>query len=108
MKQQSIQQEILLVLGTSFSARECAEKDDSGEGRDFSEKEKLERACWNGLLREMLPEIFEDTEGYEKKYLWRIKTTSHFLELELGQIQNHTDAYFSIDPYCFLATESFS
>ena len=108
MKPQSIQQEILLVLGTSFSARECAEKDGAGETNNFSEKEKLERACWNGLLHEMLPEIFELAAGYEKIYLWRIKTASHFLELELGQFNNCSDAYFSIDPYCFLDTESFS
>ncbi|MBS1600906.1 MAG: hypothetical protein JST75_21980 [Bacteroidetes bacterium] len=106
MKQQAIQQEILLVLGTSFSARECAEKDSNTTL--LSDKERLERACWNGLLHEMLPEIFEEADGDERLYLWRIKTSSNFLELELGQINYYMDAYFSIDPYSFLATESLS
>jgi len=107
MKQQSIQQEILLVLGTSFSSREFAEKDDSNE-ISYSEKEKLERACWNGLLREMLPEIFDDADSYEKLHLWRIKSTSYILELDLGLIQELSDASYSIDPYSFLSNESFS
>jgi len=108
MKQYAMQQEILLMLGTSFSSMEYLEKDDSGNLNHLSEKEKLEQACWNGLLREMLPEIFEQGEGSTNLYLWQIKTASHFLELELGQSYQTTDAYFSIDPYCFLETEHYS
>ena len=107
MKQQAIQQEILLVLGTRFSAREFAEKD-GADTQPLTEKEMLERACWNGLLPEMLPEIFEGTEGNEELLLWRIKTTSHILELDMGLFPEFADSFFSIDPYSFLANESFS
>ncbi len=103
MKQNSIQQEILLMLGTSFLSRERLEKDDCGNKNHLTEKEKLEQACWNGLLQEMLPEIVEQTEDGEKLYLWQIKTVSYFFELELGQSQEKTEALFSLDPYRFLA-----
>ena len=103
MKQNAIKQEILLMLGTSFLSREWLEKDDFDNKNHLTEKEKLEQACWNGLLQEMLPEIVEQTENGEKLYLWQIKTVSCFFELELGQSQEKTEALFSLDPYRFLA-----
>jgi hypothetical protein len=103
MKQNQIQQQILLMLGTSFLSRECLEKDDCSNKNHLTEKEKLEQACWNGLLHEMLPEIVEQTEDGEKLYLYQIKTVTHFFELELGQSHEQSEAQFSLDPYRFLA-----
>ena len=108
MKKNSTQKEILLITGTSFSSRQLCERNDGGNSKSLSEIEQLEEACWNGLIHEMLPEIFEQGEGSTNLYLWQIKTASHFLELELGQSYQTTDAYFSIDPYCFLETEHYS
>ena len=103
MKQHQIQQQILLMIGTSFLSREFLEKNDCGNKNHLTEKEKLEQACWNGLLHEMLPEIVEQTEDGKKLFLYQIKTVSHFFELELGQSQEKSEAQFSLDPYRFLA-----
>ena len=54
MKTAPIQQEILLMTGTKFSAREWAEKNVEDQNK-LSATEQLEDACWNGLLHEMLP-----------------------------------------------------
>lgn len=103
MKQESIQQEILLMINTTFLSREWAESDGSGNKNPLSEKEKLVEACWNGLLYKMLPEVFDQSIENERVYLLQIKEASFFLELELGQYQEARDIYFSIDPYSFLA-----
>ena len=103
MKQNSTQQEILLLTGTNFSNRQWSTKDDTSS-KKLTEEEKLEEACWNGLLPEILPEIFAETKAQKKKlYLWQVKEGASFLELELGEYPEEKDSYFSIDPYSFLA-----
>jgi hypothetical protein len=97
----STQQEILLMTGTTFSARQWCEKD-AGVQNNLTEKEQLEEACWNGLIQEMLPGIWEKTEGNKKLFLWQIKKGNSFIELEMGEIPEENDKYFSIDPYSFL------
>lgn len=105
MERNSTQQEILLVTGTSFSSRQLSEKDDTGSNSNLTPKEQLEEACWNGLLNEMLPEIF-DQNPEDAVYLWKIKEASSFLEIELGEFPGVEDKYFSIDPYTFLEMTS--
>jgi hypothetical protein len=103
MKKISTQQEVLLLTGTNFSSRQWSTKDET-PSKKLTDEEKLEEACWNGLLPEMLPEIFADTITPEKKlYLWQIKEGASFLEVEMGEYPEAKDNYFSIDPYSFLA-----
>jgi hypothetical protein len=102
MKANSTQQEILLVTGTSFSSRQFCETSDGINYSHLTEKEKLEVACWNGLLPEMLPEIFKQHCVSKKLYLWEIREASSFIELELGEKYLEFEKEFSIDPYSFL------
>jgi hypothetical protein len=101
MKTNSTQQEILLLTGTTFSKREWSEKV-SGKKNNLTEKEQLEDACWNGLLPEILPEVYLHSEENKKLFLWQIKHGKSFLDLELGQTPGETDQRFSIDPYSFM------
>lgn len=101
MKPNYTQQEILLITGTSFSSRQCYQKDDENNQNNLTEKEQLEEACWNGLLQNMLPEIYEHPFG-KKLYLWQIKEAASFIEIELGELPEEKENYFSIDPYSFL------
>ena len=100
MKTNYIQQEILLMMGTALSTRQWCEKDPDKQNK-LTEKEELEEACWNGLLQEMIPEIYERPEGNKKLFLWQIKEGKSFIELELGEVPEAKDDYFSIDPYSF-------
>lgn len=103
MKKNSTQQEVLLLTGTNFSSRQWSTKDETSS-KKLTDEEKLEEACWNGLLPEMLPEIFTDTIKPDKKlYLWQVKEGASFIELEMGEYPEAKDNYFSIDPYSFLA-----
>jgi hypothetical protein len=101
MKAISTQQEILLMTGTRFSEREWAEKDPE-ERNKLSEIEKLEDACWKGLLDEILPEIVEKTTEGKKLFMWHIRQCKSFLDIELGESLSDIDGEFSIDPYLFL------
>ena len=108
MKTNSTQQEILLVTGTSFSSREFCEDSDEPGYNQLTEKEKLEVACWNGLLPDMLPEIFERHHVIKKLYLWEMMEGSLFIELKLGEIYLELEKQFSIDPYSFLPLQILS
>ena len=108
MKTNSTQQEILLMTGTSFSSRQWCEKDGDSNQKHLTEKEQLEEACWNGLLQEMLPEICIQNSPDKKLYLWQIKEGTSFIELELGEVPEEKEKYFSIDPYSFLPVQSLS
>ncbi len=89
------------MTGTTFSARQWCEKE-AGKQNNLTEKEQLTEACWNGLLQEMLPGIWEQTEENKKLFLWDIKEGKSFIELELGEIPEEKDKHFSIDPYSFM------
>ncbi len=105
METKSTTQEILLINGSSFLSREWCEKNNSTNPDKLTEIEKIEEACWNGILQELLPEIFNQTQknGF---YLWRITITSSFLELELGQFPAESDKYYSLDPASFLSVQN--
>jgi hypothetical protein len=108
METNSTQQAILLVTGTSFSSREFYENSESSVYKFLTEKQKLEIACWNGLLPVMFPEIFRQYSEKTKLYLWEIREGSSFLELELGETYLEFDRAFSIDPYSFLPVQILS
>ena len=104
-----IQQEILLMTGTTFSSRLCWEENYGQEDQGYlSETEQLQEACCNGLLPAILPEICEQIEGDKKLYLWKIRENKSCIDIELGQFPEILEKNFSIDPYTFLALQSLS
>ena len=98
----TIQQEILLITGTSFSSRQCWQQNDADRQKNLPEAEQLLEACWNGLLNEMLPEICLRDLGNKKIYLWRIRENRSGIEIEMGEFPEELEKDFSIDPYSFL------
>ncbi|HEV3251678.1 MAG TPA: hypothetical protein VGZ71_12035 [Puia sp.] len=106
METNSTQQEILLRTGTSFSQRHLSDKCDSGSPKHLTEMELLEEACWNGLLKEMLPEICEESGKGKNLYLWEVRESASCLHLEIGQYPQPKEGFFSIDPTTFLGLKS--
>ena len=94
-----LQQEILLLTGTTFSQRQLSEKNASDDRSNLTENEKLERACWAGLLNELLPEIITN----KKLSIWQIGDTDCSLQIELSQYPPE-EMLVSINPYYFLRT----
>ncbi len=105
----TIQQEILLMTGTSFSSRQCWQKNDPDDNQKYlSETEQLQEACCNGLLPAMLPEICEQIKGEKKLYLWKIRENKSSIEIELGQFPEIAEKNLSIDPYSFFPLQLLS
>jgi hypothetical protein len=97
-----LQQEILLLTGTTFSQRQLCENDSKGDS-NLSESEKLEEACWTGLLNELLPEIITN----KKLCIWQIGDTESSLQIELSEYPSG-EKQFSINPYYFLRTTGYN
>jgi hypothetical protein len=98
-----LQQEILLLTGTTFSQRELCENDPNKDRGYLSETEKLEEACWAGLLDELLPEIITN----KKLCLWQIGDSEFSLQIELSEYPSR-EKRFSINPYYFLKTTNYN
>ena len=108
MKANSTQMEILILTGTSFSASQLQDKNEAAGKPNLSEKEKLTEACWNGLLKDILPEVFLLSGPAAKLYLWQMREAAHFFALEMGEQPSDIDYYFSIDPYCFMDIQMYN
>ena len=102
MNPQTINLEILLFGGTSFGDRElCSLIAESKDAKFNSTNEKLENACWNGMLGALLPEIVINNLLINKYYLWQITSADNFLCLNLGVSGIPITGESSIDPYYF-------
>jgi hypothetical protein len=102
MKTAPIQQEIVLVMNTTLSNKQWTEKDITGGANKGPATDRMEEACWNGLLDELLPEIIERTPSGKPLYLWQIRMHDAIIDMELSEYPGTIDKEFSIDPHLFL------
>lgn len=103
MKPQNFNQEILLFTKTSFARQEFSSRDaDNQEGQNYSFVDKLEMACWNGLLEVMLPELNDDDTS-KQSFIWQINREENFLRICMGNYDAPVGGESSIDPYYFIA-----
>jgi hypothetical protein len=103
MNTDTLQQEILLLTGTTFSQKPLVENDARDSGNPLSVSEQLEQACWTGLLDELLPELITN----KKLHIWQIWNTETSLQIELSQYPSK-EKRFSINPYYFLRTKDYN
>lgn len=101
-----IQQEILLVTGTTLSKRQLCEKSTSDCADHFLFAEQLEEACWNGMLYELLPEVIKRSSTGQKLSLLQIHHGVSFLEIELSECPVTFEDQYSLNPYCFAESKS--
>lgn len=103
MKPIHMQQEILLFINTSFAHQEFAgRKNEESNKPTGSVIDKLEEACWNGLLPDILPELASDSIWVHHLHLWRIKLGNSFLCIDLAEQQVRDYSRFSLNPALFL------
>ncbi|MEO6813432.1 MAG: hypothetical protein ABI172_05840 [Ginsengibacter sp.] len=91
-----ISQEILIVHNSRFFSKELNEKEKFADSKKFPQNEQVADACWNGLLKETLPEISTNLP------LIRIKEYNSFLELRFGDYNQHIQRDVVLNPYIFL------
>jgi hypothetical protein len=108
MEEQSTQQEVLLLTGTSFSARQGIDTEQTLSEQSADNNDQLEQACWNGMLPVMLPEICGNSLSDKPVYIWKIREGSAFLEVEISDIPRDIDAYYSLDPYAYAISRNYN
>ena len=103
MKPKATFHEILLFAGTAFSRRQFSRKDTyNNSENNLSPMEELEKACWDGILYEMFPEILGSFSNKCESFIWHIMTGKNFLSVNIGPIPPVTDNETTIDPYFLL------
>lgn len=108
MATQSIQQEIILVTGSHFATRQYCERDVADSHGKQSGEERFKDGCWNGLLKEILPEIFILSGNPPGLYLWQMREAQYILAMEMAEFPTQVDLHNSIDPYYFLEVQFYS
>jgi hypothetical protein len=99
MEPKSTQQEILLNTDTQFAQRQWADKDNTEK---LNPIEKLEKACWDGLVKEMIPELDITLHTNKKLWLWQVHETHSFLALDFYEFPGPKENDASIDPHLFM------
>ena len=102
-----LKQEILLVT-SAFSKKQLCEKNAPDNHRHLSHAEQLEEACWNGLLDELVGDIFEKNASGKRLGLWQIHIGQYLLELELCNYPQPNLMHFSINPDFFMKTKHYN
>ena len=104
MKPTNIHHEILFFTGTSLAGRQLADNKENSSGKTYSAIEELEKACWNGIIHEMFPEILNSFYPKCQSFLWHVLTGKNFLYINVGPNPVTAAHETSIDPYFFLMT----
>jgi hypothetical protein len=105
MEPHTTQQEILLNTDTRFAHRQWADRDACGSA-NLNAIEQLEKACWDGLVKELIPELDITLHTDKKLWLWQIHQTRSFLALDFYEYPGPKENEVSIDPYLFLQSKS--
>jgi len=100
MKKNTTQQEVLLNRNARFAQRQWAERDPK-ESENLTGIERLEKACWDGLVKEIIPELDITLAAPKKLWLWQVQATHSFLALDFYETPGPKENESSINPCIF-------
>jgi len=100
-------QEVVIVSGTEFTNREHYRNYQTNHHNSHQHL-SLKEACWNGQLKEMMPEIFNDFSKDTTLFLWHMKECNNIFTMELAESPNQIDFSKSIDPYLFMELQEYN
>jgi hypothetical protein len=69
---------------------------------------QLQRACWNGLVFELLPDIVERLSPKSNCYTWEVTPAENFIDVKMGAVPYEVDYAMSVNPHCFLLEKNFT
>ena len=101
MNNSTHQKEILLVANASFFSKNWVKRNEAEADKNFTAKEILIDACWNGQVQHMLPECFDVTTD-SALTLCNVTDTSAIIELEFWNFEIEKENEFSLNPYIFM------
>ena len=99
MEPKIINQEIFLLTGSSFCSRPFSKRDDQEPYGRPGSMEELEKACWDGMLYQMFPELVGT--DHRDNYIWDTVSGVNFLCIQMGHAPLPIERETSIDPYLF-------
>ena len=99
MSKNSYIQEIIIVSASRFANREYCEKKPEIQGKKPEKNASLKEACWNGMLKDMMPELFFHFDSDSKMYMWQMREGERLLTMEMSEEPSELDFQASIDPY---------
>jgi len=103
MNSKTVNHEILLFTGTGFTDRKyCSRDTESSNGKKLSPLEELEKACWEGLLYEMFPEIVGSFSAKCKSFIWHIMSGKNYVRISMGPSPTILENETAIDPYFYM------
>lgn len=108
MARLTTQQEIIMVNGTGFAKRQYAEKKPSQAINHKSQPDQFKQACWNGDLKEIMPELFFMFPSDVKLFMWQMRDCENIFTMEMSEEPTELDFYASIDPYCFMEVQEYN
>jgi hypothetical protein len=101
MKTATVHQELLLVTASSHIQRPfCENNNATVDERDSVSK--LEEACWNGMLDDLLPGMIQKASSGRDLCLWQLYQMNTCLLVDLCEVPLLPERAFSIDPSYFL------
>lgn len=103
MKKISANREILLLSSSRFFQRDWCELNGKTNNKKLTQKEQLIQLCWNGMLKDMIPEICETEPGKKPLTLWEINEAGNLLDLRFGDFDEEMNDEWSINPYVYLS-----
>ncbi|HRN80237.1 MAG TPA: hypothetical protein PLU07_06230 [Ferruginibacter sp.] len=99
MKKHFVHQEILLRPSSDYFKKEwCEINPEKNKNKKLSDRERVLELIWNGVLPELLPEIYLLNEENRPLILWEIYETPQWLELNLGDTESFPLDRYSINP----------
>jgi hypothetical protein len=108
MEKNATQQEVLFMTGSGFASSQFCQREFPDNPNNLPGNEKLMEACWNGLVKEIIPEVFMFSDPGNKMYLWKVKEAHRFFLLEMSDYPADYNKYASIDPDRFMEVQSFN
>ena len=72
----------------------------SGSGITLKVKQ-LQEACWNGLVKTMLPEVWIEPPNGGILYLWEVTEGNSVLELEISEFRCRSTLACPLNPATF-------
>ena len=98
----AINQEIILIPGTSFLNKNWYGKSNPDNFQKLSHRERVKELCWSGMLADMLPEITETDDAKKQLTLWEVGESDSLIDRRLGEFNQSINDEWSINPFVFL------
>jgi len=102
MKPSLLYQEVLVFTDTHFVFRELSNDD------HLSIHDTIEKACWDGRLPKLLPELGKTSSITKENFLWQVIAAGNFLCVNTGLCHQQLQHGLCNNPCYFINTINYN